>query len=124
MESAPIPGPPLKTEPGTYNHFYKQKAMKVIKCVPDENLNFTTQEESSHLTDNFMYRVVSLPTGRVFVIGGAKDINGSTTLKDTKELVDGQLVEKAGMWISRAAFGVAVYPNHTQIFIAGGRINN
>ena len=58
------------------------------------------------------------------MIGGAKDINGTNTLKETKELVDGQLVEKAGMWISRAAFGVAVYPNHTQIFIAGGRINN
>ena len=98
--------------------------MRITKCVPDENLTFISQEESAQVTENFMYRVVGLPTGRVFVIGGAKDINGSTTLKETKELVDGQLVEKAGMWIARAAFGVAVYPNHTQIFIAGGRINN
>ena len=51
--------------------------MKITKCVPDENMVFTCTEESSHITENFMYRVVSLPTGRVFIIGGAKDINGA-----------------------------------------------
>ena len=27
------------------------------------------------------------------------------------------------MWIARSAFGLAVYPNFSQIFIAGGKIN-
>jgi hypothetical protein len=27
------------------------------------------------------------------------------------------------MWLGRAAFGCAIYPNFSQIFIAGGRIN-
>jgi len=38
----------------------------------------------------------------------------------TYELVDGELHQKTGMWTSRAAFGCAVYPNFSQIFIAGG----
>ena len=28
------------------------------------------------------------------------------------------------MWIARASFGVAVYPNYSQIFIVGGKIND
>ena len=98
--------------------------MKITSYTPDTSLTFKSNEVTAQLTENFMYRVVSLPSGRVFVIGGAKDINGQQTLKDTHEVVDGQFNKMASMWISRAAFGVAVYPNFTQIFIAGGRLNS
>lgn len=70
-----------------------------------------------------MYRVVALPNGRTFVIGGAKDVHGAQAVKYTHELVDGKCEEKSSMWIARSAFGLAVYPNFSQIFIAGGKIN-
>lgn len=76
------------------------------------------------MLDTFLHRVISMPTGRTFVIGGAADLNGSICLKQTKELVNGQLEEKANMWIARASFGMAVYPNHSQIFIVGGKISD
>lgn len=76
------------------------------------------------MLDCFMYRVVALPNQRAFVIGGAKDVNGATPVKSTHELVDGRLEERAQMWIARSAFGLAVYPNFSQIFIAGGKVND
>ena len=63
--------------------------MKITSYTPDTSLTFKSNEVTAQLTENFMYRVVSLPSGRVFVIGGAKDINGQQTLKDTHEVVDG-----------------------------------
>ena len=101
----------------------KQSANKVTKCVPDQCLEFHQERDNGIMLDCFMYRVVSLPTGRSFVIGGAKDVHGANALKTTHEIVDGNLEEKAQMWIARSAFGLAVYPNFSQIFIAGGKIN-
>lgn len=64
------------------------------------------------MLDTFMYRVVALPNGRAFVIGGAKDVHGVQTVKTTLELVEGgQLEERAQMWMGRSSFGLAVYPN-------------
>ena len=71
-----------------------------------------------------MYRVVSLPNNRTFVIGGSRDVHGATPEKTTHELVNGKLEERASMWIARSSFGLAVYPNFSQIFIAGGKIND
>ena len=76
------------------------------------------------MLDYFMYRVVTLPNNRAFVIGGSRDVHGAQAVKTTHELVDGALEEKAQMWIARSAFGLAVYPNFSQIFIAGGKIND
>lgn len=70
-----------------------------------------------------MYRVVALPNSRAFVVGGSRDVHGSTPVKTTYELVEGKLEERAQMWIARSSFGLAVYPNFSQIFIAGGKIN-
>lgn len=47
------------------------------------------------MLEQFMYRVVALPNGRTFVIGGARDVHGAQALKLTHELVDGVLQEKA-----------------------------
>ena len=94
-----------------------------MRCDPDENLNFKLKSEEGTFLENFMYRVVTLPTNRAFVIGGSSDVNGAQPCKTTYELVDGKLEERASMWIARSAFGLAVYPNFTQIFIAGGKIN-
>jgi len=71
--------------------------------------------------NNFMYKTISLPGNRVFVIGGSKDISGNSCTNQTYELVDGKFEQRANMWINRAAFGCAVYPNFSQIFIAGGK---
>ena len=84
---------------------------------------FRNEVDYGTMLDSFMYRVVSLPTGKAFVIGGAKDVYGAQPLKTTYEIENGQLVEKAQMWIARSAFGLAVYPNFSQVFIAGGKIN-
>lgn len=80
-------------------------------------------KEDATLVDTFMYRAVSLPNGRVFVIGGAKDVNCAQTVKTTLEIQDGKKIPKASMWNARSGFGLAVYPNHSQIFIAGGKID-
>ena len=46
---------------------------------------------------------------------------------DTMELIkvgnERKIEQKANMWTKRAAFGVAVYPNFSQIFVAGGSID-
>lgn len=101
----------------------KQSANRVTRCVPDENLSFRKEIEQGTMLDSFMYRVVSLPSGKAFVIGGAKDVHGALPLKTTYEIVNGQCEERAQMWIARSAFGLAVYPNFSQVFIAGGKIN-
>lgn len=84
-------------------------------------MTFHHMKDDGIFVDNLMYKVVSLPNKRTFVIGGAKDINSSETVKDTYEIVDGQAVKKASMWNARSSFGLAVYPNFSQIFIAGGK---
>jgi len=63
---------------------------------------------------------VSIPGNRIFVIGGSQDIECNVVHKTTYEVADGQLVERASMWNARAGFGCAIYPNYSQIFIAGG----
>ena len=45
--------------------------------MPDENLMFRNEVDYGTMLDSFMYRVVSLPTGKAFVIGGAKDVYGA-----------------------------------------------
>lgn len=94
---------------------------RVTRCVPDTSLTFHHMKDDGIFVDHLMYKVVSLPTKRTFVIGGAKDINSTETVKDTYEVVDGKLEKRANMWNARSSFGLAMYPNFTQIFIAGGK---
>lgn len=59
------------------------------------------------------------------MIGGAADIQCAKTFQTNHEVVTDELgqskmIEKAKMLIARAAFGCAVYPNYSQIFVAGG----
>lgn len=37
---------------------------------------FHNEKDAGTMLDTFMYRVVALPNGRAFVIGGAKDVHG------------------------------------------------
>ncbi len=67
--------------------------------------------------------MIGLPGDRMFTIGGSRDINGKDTVKDCTEITDKQRVVRASMFTSRSNFGCAIYPNFTQIFIAGGSIN-
>jgi len=56
-------------------------------------------------------RCVSLPGDRVFILGGALNIDCSEVYKTNYELKDDNLIEKAPMWAGRAGFACAVYPN-------------
>jgi hypothetical protein len=88
-------------------------------------MDFTYKNEEIFKNNktNLLSRCVSLPGNRVFVIGGASTIDCESVYKNTYEYTNGEMVEKAPMWTGRAGFGCAVYPNFSQIFIAGGSIN-
>jgi len=88
-----------------------------------QDLTYTQTTIFTNTRTNLLSRCVSLPGDRVFVLGGASTIDCEQVYKSTFELVDGQMVDKAPMWTGRAGFGCAVYPNFSQIFIAGGSIN-
>lgn len=71
-------------------------------------------------------KAVAMPTGRIFVIGGSHDIHCKQTTKSTLEVFPGtnqSNIERCNMFTARASFGCAIYPNFTQIFIAGGSIS-
>lgn len=122
-EPAAAQQPPafLQTPEGTYSEFVKQMSSRVARCVPDTDLKFHHMKDQGIFVETLMYKVVSLPSNRTFVIGGSKDINSSETVKSTFEIVEGNLQPRASMWNARSSFGLAVYPNYSQIFIAGGK---
>lgn len=102
---------------GEYGSFYKHKSMKIWRVSPTPELDMK-QEEIISLNQNiFMQKVVNLPTNKVFIIGGAQDISCKTTFNQMTEIVYNEtsrmneLVPRANMIHSRAAFGCAVYPN-------------
>lgn len=88
------PAGPLTVGPNAYGAFVKQSANRVISCVPDENLSFHLDKENATMHDNFCFRVVALPSGRTFVIGGSKDVHGAQAVKTTQELVNGKLEDR------------------------------
>lgn len=116
-----------------YKKFYKQKSMKIYGFEPLSDKKFIQTEEfdcqDPNETHPFLSRCISLPDDRLFLIGGATDINCTATTKQTVELVKDPItgkrskVSRAAMYQSRAAFGIAVYPNFSQIFVAGGSIS-
>ena len=104
----------------SYKRFYKQKSNMIYGFSPLVDKSFQKFEEfdstDSSETHLFLSRCISLPDDRVFVIGGSSDMNCSSTTKQTVEVVkdeNGQRskVVRANMYQSRAAFGIAVYPN-------------
>ena len=50
-------------------------------------------------------------------------MNGKETVKTMYEVTGGQMIEKAPLNVARSNFGCCVYPNFSQIFIAGGSVN-
>lgn len=114
-----------------YKRFYKQKSNIIYGYSPLVDKTFQKFEEfdctatNSSETHPYLSRCISLPDDRIFVIGGSSDMNCSSTTKQTVEIVKEQTgqrskVVRANMYQSRAAFGIAVYPNFSQIFVAGG----
>ena len=103
------------SDPKKYCNFYKQKSLKLWKFEPLNNKTFKQQEMKLNLPQIYLNRLICLPMDRIFLIGGATDIQCTNTKWDTIELVqDGEerkMTPKANMWTKRAAFGVAVYPN-------------
>lgn len=107
--------------------------MKILSYVPLSNKSFQQAEEYdlSDLNESklFLSRVISLPSDRLFVIGGATDIQCTSTHKQAIELIKDPITGKrskiyrTSMHQSRASFGISVYPNFSQIFVAGGSIN-
>jgi N-acetylneuraminic acid mutarotase len=107
----------------SYPFFFKQRGDQVLKCTPMQQ-NMIKEEVLGSVPRQLTGQVVvGLPNDRVFVIGGSNQVNGGDAQKECTELVNGQWVSKAAMFNGRSQFGCAVYPNHSQIFIAGGSIN-
>ena len=77
----------------------------------------------------FLSKIVNLPNDRVFLIGGAEDLQCKKSYSTMYEFVLNketnkyEQVLKSSMLISRAAFGCIVYPNFSQIFVCGGSVN-
>ncbi len=96
----------------------------------NSNYEFKT-EEILKFNDNmfFLSKVVNLPNDRIFLIGGAEDLQCKKSFNTMYELIYNketnkyEQVLKANMLLSRAAFGCIVYPNYSQIFVCGGSVN-
>jgi hypothetical protein len=77
----------------------------------------------------FLSKIVNIPNDRIFLIGGAEDLSCKKSFNTVFEMALNQasnsyeMVPKANMLLSRAAFGSVVYPNYSQIFVCGGSIN-
>jgi hypothetical protein len=107
-----------------YWKFFKTKQGKVWRNSLDlhkPQLEFNQQaiHQFDQGTQFFLSKVVNLPNDRVFLIGGAEDLNCRKSFNTMYEFVWNQeqnkyeMVQKANMQLARAAFGCVVYPNHT-----------
>lgn len=113
---------PLVVRQG-YSAFYKPKNGQAVKCVPMTN-NTILEEVRGDLAPSVHDGiVVGLPDDRVFVIGGSFHKSGRDPVKDCYELTKGHKTQKTQMFLARSNFGSAVYPNFSQIFIAGGSVS-
>ena len=106
-----------------YRSLYKVRNSAVVKCTPMDNGKMKEEAMPFLINDVHGYKVVGLPGERVFQIGGSACANGRDASKQCFELVEGQKVPKTQMFTARSNFGCAVYPNFSQIFIAGGAVN-
>ena len=69
--------------------------------------------------------MVGLPGERMYAIGGSHSINGRDAVKECYEIQpNGTKIQRASMFTARSNFGCAVYPNFSQIFIAGGSVSD
>lgn len=65
----------------------------------------------------FLSKIINLPNDRIFLIGGAEDLSCKKSFNSVFEMTlnsatnQFEMVPKANMLISRAAFGCVVYPN-------------
>ena len=135
MVAPPVPSATSMAEPvvaaqplvlgglNIYRSLYKVRNSQVVKCTPMTNGKMKEESMPFLINDVHGYKVVGLPGERVFQIGGSEGANGLAASKQCYELVDGQKVAKTPMFTARSNFGCAVYPNFSQIFIAGGAIN-
>ena len=73
----------LDFPPGSYTDFYTQFAMQIWKNSPDTSLTFKKTPIYKLDQSLFMYKTMSLPGNKVFVLGGAKDIGCATTSNQT-----------------------------------------
>lgn len=118
-----------------YQKFFQTKHNSKIvsyELMSDKSLLMKNEfeiNESQDQAPTFLQRIISLPNNKIFMVGGASDVECTNTHKDVYEFVKDEAtgkrskVKRANMWQSRAAFGIAVYPNFSQIFVAGGTIN-
>lgn len=65
---------------------------------------------------------VSFPDNTVFLIGGGI-LSHKRVHKETYEIIKNTKIPRADMMTARAGFACTVFPNFTQIFVAGGSIN-
>ena len=65
---------------------------------------------------------VSLPDNTVFLIGGGI-LSHKRAHKETYQIIKNTKIPRADMATARSGFACTVFPNFTQIFVAGGSIN-
>jgi hypothetical protein len=77
----------FQVEAGTYDALYRIRDMKIHKVTPINSEQGISEPVFLIPERRLMMKVVSLPTGQVFTIGGACDINCSQTYNTVNELV-------------------------------------
>jgi len=93
-----------------YKKLFRAKSMKVDGFELMQDKSFRSSLEHDIMTSaendkpNFLNRIISLPNDKIFMIGGASDVQSSQTQKDTIEFVKDpetgkrNPVVRASMW--------------------------
>lgn len=87
----------------------------------DKNFKVVTQDVFTN--HNILHScAVSLPDNTVFLIGGGI-LSHRRVHKETYQIIKSTKVPRADMTVARAGFACSVFPDFTQIFVAGGSVN-
>ena len=88
----------------------------------DKNFKVVTQDVFTN--HNILHScAVSLPDNTVFLIGGGI-LSHRRVHKETYQIIKSTKVPRADMTVARAGFACSVFPDFTQIFVAGGSVND
>ena len=103
-------------------NFYQLKDSKIIRHSIDKNETKQIGEIEKHVLGP---KLSFTQTGRVFLIGGQKNMQSNEMLKDNIEVVSGkggemELKERSKMKIGRAGFGCTIDSKGTCIYVVGG----
>eukprot|EP00347_Sterkiella_histriomuscorum_P016679 403352271 len=125
----------LQFDAQSYSKFYRNRSQSLQRLSPvisEGKLQFKLEDVYMIQGESlYLSKLVNLAIeNRIFMIGGAPKVDCVNVFNNCKEFVykpeigNYTQVERKPMTLGRAAFGCAVYPNQTQIFVCGGSINS